>query len=89
MYCNSYFCYNLEMFIKVKVRAGAKREVVTQKSKESFILEVKEPAERNLANTRVREIMASQFNVSVKNVRIINGHQSPSKMLSINLPAND
>jgi uncharacterized protein YggU (UPF0235/DUF167 family) len=77
------------MFVKVKVQAGAKREVITQKSKDSFILSVKEPAERNLANNRIREIMASRFNVSVKNVRIINGHQSPSKMLSINLPSND
>jgi len=77
------------MFVKVKVQAGAKREVITQKSKDSFVLAVKEPAERNLANTRVREIMAFQFNVSLKNVRIINGHQSPSKMLSINLSVND
>lgn len=89
MYCNPNFCYNLDMFVKVKVQAGAKREVITQKSKDSFVLAVKEPAERNLANTRVREIMAFQFNVSLKNVRIINGHQSPSKMLSINLSVND
>ena len=73
------------MYIKVKVQAGAKRESITKKSKDSYLVSVKELAERNLANTRVREIMASQFNVSVKNVRIINGHQSPSKMLSINL----
>lgn len=77
------------MFVKVKVQSGSKREVVTQKSKDSFMISVKEPAERNLANNRIREVMASHFNVSVKNVRIINGHQSPSKMISINLSSND
>ena len=76
------------MYIKVKVQAGAKREVIKQKSKDSYALFVKEPAERNLANRRVCEIIASLFNVSIKNVRIINGHQSPSKILSINLPQN-
>ena len=74
------------MYIKVKVQAGAKREIITQKSKNSYIISVKEKAERNLANERVCKIMSSLFNVSRKNVRIINGHQSPSKMLSINLP---
>lgn len=76
------------MYIKVKVRAGAKREVITKKSKDSYIISIKEPAERNLANKRVCQIIASLFNVSIKNVRIINGHQSPSKLLSINLPEN-
>jgi len=79
MYYNPLFCYNLGMYIKVKVQAGAKREVITQKSKNSYIISVKEPAERNLANKRICQIMASLFNVSIKNVRIINGHQSPSK----------
>jgi len=74
------------MYIKVKVQAGAKREVITKKSKDSYIISVKEPAERNLANKRICQIIASLFNVSIKNVRIINGHQNPSKMLSINLP---
>ena len=76
------------MFVKVKVQAGAKREVITKKSKDSYIISVREKAERNLANKRICEIIASLFSVSIKNVRIINGHQSPTKMLSINLPEN-
>lgn len=87
-----YRTYNLQikyfMYIKVKVQAGAKKEIITKKGKDSYVISVKEKAERNLANKRVCEIMASLFNVSIKNVRIINGHQSPSKMLSINLPEN-
>jgi uncharacterized protein YggU (UPF0235/DUF167 family) len=74
------------MYIKVKVEAGAKREVVTKKSENTYMISVKEPAERNLANNRIREIMASLLGVSTKNIRIISGHQSPSKILSINFP---
>ncbi|MFA6251706.1 MAG: DUF167 domain-containing protein [Candidatus Paceibacterota bacterium] len=76
------------MYIKVKVQAGAKKEEIKKKSKDSYIISVKEKAERNMANKRVCEIMALLLGVSVKQVRIINGHQSPSKILSINLPEN-
>jgi uncharacterized protein YggU (UPF0235/DUF167 family) len=71
------------MYIKVKVQTGAKREVVTKKSDDHYLISVREPAERNLANTRIREIISSLFNISVKSVHIISGHQSPSKIISI------
>ncbi|MBK5215779.1 MAG: DUF167 domain-containing protein [Candidatus Pacebacteria bacterium] len=76
------------MYIKVKVTAGAKKEIIKQKNKDTYILSVREPAERNLANKKVCEIMASELKVPIKNVRIISGHQSPSKILSINSPKN-
>ena len=71
------------MYIKVKVQAGFKREKIDRKADNSFVISVKEPAERNLANTRIREIIASIYEINVKSVRIISGHQSPSKILSI------
>lgn len=71
------------MYIKVRVMAGAKREVVTKVSKSSYKISVKEPAERNLANGRVIEIIAAELKVPANKIRIINGHQSPSKLLSI------
>lgn len=73
------------MYIKVKVQAGAKKEEINKKSENTYIISVKEKAQRNQANIRVCEIMASLFNISAKQVRIVNGHQSPSKILSINL----
>lgn len=75
------------MFIKVKVSAGAKKEIIKQKSKDSYVISVREPAERNLANKRVCEIVALFLGIKHQSVRIINGHQSPNKILSINLPA--
>ena len=76
------------MYVKFKVLASSKKEEIKKKSSDTYIVSVREPAERNLANKRIIEIAASLFNISVKNVRIISGHQSPSKILSINFPEN-
>ena len=73
------------MFIKVKVQAGMNKEKIEKKKENSYLISVKEPAERNLANTRIKEIIASIYEINIKAVRIISGHQSPSKILSINL----
>jgi len=72
------------MYIKVKVRAGAKKETVVKKNKDTYIVSVRELAERNMANRRVCEIVAGLFEINIKAVRIISGHQSPSKILSVN-----
>ncbi|MEI7688877.1 MAG: DUF167 domain-containing protein [Candidatus Nomurabacteria bacterium] len=72
------------MYIKVKVVVGSKKEKIIKKSLDRFEIWVKEPAERNLANTRVLEIVAGIFGINIKSIRIISGHQSPSKILSIN-----
>ena len=76
------------MYIKVKVQAGAKKEDLKQKNKDTYIISVKEKAERNMANKRVCELMSSFFGVSAKSVHIVSGYQSPSKILSIDLPKN-
>ena len=73
------------MYIKVRVQANSRKEVIKKKSDDHYIIEVKEKAERNMANRRVCEIISDIYGVSIKNVRIINGHQSPSKILSINI----
>ncbi len=74
------------MYIKVKVITSASKEKIEKKSDDHYIISVREKAQMNLANNRVREIIASLFEVSFKSVRIINGHQSSSKILSIRLP---
>lgn len=73
------------MYIKVRVNPGSKKEKITKKSENHYILDIKEKAERNMANKRVCEIVASLYSIPIKAVRIINGHQSPSKILSINI----
>lgn len=73
------------MYIHVKVKAGMKKESFVQKTEDSFEVSVKEKAERNMANTRVLEIIASHFKVPKNKVRIVNGHRSPSKLLVLDL----
>lgn len=71
------------MYIKVKVQAGAKKEIIKQKNEDSYTISVREPAERNLANKRICQIIALIFHIPPQNVKIISGHQSPNKILSI------
>ena len=70
------------MFIKVLVTPGAKREKVEEK-RETLLISVKEPATQNLANTRVRELVALREGVAVGKVRILTGHRSHVKMISV------
>jgi uncharacterized protein YggU (UPF0235/DUF167 family) len=74
------------MYIKVRVQAAAHKETITKKSDDHYDIAVREPAERNLANGRICEIIAGLYGVNIKAVRIISGHHSPSKILSIILP---
>ena len=71
------------MYIKVRVKAGAKSEEILQESADHFKIFVREQAKRNMANRRVIELVAMQFKVSPKNVRIISGHHSPGKLLAV------
>lgn len=73
------------MYIKVLVTAGAKREQVKRVSKTKFEIKVTEPAKQNLANRRVVALVAEACEVTVRKVRIISGHHSPSKMLSVDI----
>jgi len=70
-------------YIHVLVTAGAKKESLKKKNDDHFEISVKEKAERNMANTRVLELVAEYFKVSKSKVRIINGHRHPSKLLVI------
>lgn len=69
------------MYVKVRVTTKAKKEKLEQKSKDHFVISVKEPAEANLANRRVLA-MIKDF-LGVKNIKIVSGHHSPSKILSV------
>ena len=69
------------MYIKVKVLAGGKKGIVEKESDDHYRISVKEKAENNQANKRILEIMHERFSNS--QIRIISGHHSPSKILSV------
>jgi len=71
------------MYIKIKVQVGEKREKFEKISDDHFFVSVKEPAERNLANKKIIELVRKYFAVYNGDVRIVSGHHSQSKIISI------
>ena len=72
---------NQNMYIRISVIAGAKREVVKETAADHWDISVKEPAEQNLANRRVLELVRVKYpNMAVRQV---SGHHSPSKIVSV------
>ncbi len=70
------------MYLKIKVIPDAKVEKIEQLKDDEYRIWVKVPAENNAANTRILELVRTMHpNTSV---RIISGHYSPSKIVSIN-----
>ncbi len=70
------------MYIKIKVIPDSKKEKVEKLKDDEYRMWVKVPAENNLANTRVTELCREMFPGT--SVRIVSGHHSPSKIVSIN-----
>lgn len=73
------------MYVKVHATPGAKKEKVEKESETVFDISVKEPAKRNLANERIRELLCAEFGLKKEKVRMLSGHRSPSKMFSVDL----
>lgn len=73
------------MYIKIKVITCAKKEEIKQKRSDSYIISVCQKAERNLANIRVKELMALIYKVPISRIRIISGHHQTNKIISIDI----
>ena len=77
------------MYIRVNATAGAKKELVTKLAPDRYEMSVREPAERNLANARIRTLIARELGVPENTARLISGHQSPHKIFSIAMPGEN
>lgn len=73
------------MYIRVNATPGAKKEKVTKVSADRYDMSVKEPAERNMANGRIRELLARVLGVPEGVVRLVSGHRSPHKIFSVEI----
>lgn len=77
------------MYIKVKVLPGAKKEEWKVLGPNSYIVSVREKAERGLANKRVQALIRDYFNkpnsplIKVGEIRLVSGHQSTTKIFSL------
>lgn len=73
------------MYVRVTTTPDARKEKVLQSRETEFIISVKEAAERNLANARIRQILAEWYDVPMGKVRLISGHHSSKKKFEISL----
>ena len=71
------------MYIKVRVYPGVKREKVIEKTEVQFEIHTTARAERNLANNRTRELLAERFGCTLKQIKLISGHHTPSKLFDV------
>jgi len=69
--------------VKVSVVTGAKQDRITAGKQGRLMVHVRARTQRNQANMRVRELVASHLQVSEAHVRIISGHHTPSKILEV------
>ena len=72
------------MYLKVFVTPGARQEKVEERG-ETIAISVREPASGNRANDRVREIIAQRQGVPLGKVRILTGHRSRAKIISVTI----
>jgi uncharacterized protein YggU (UPF0235/DUF167 family) len=70
-------------YIKVVVSTGNKKDSILAKSADHFLVTVKDKPERNMANKKIIELLASYFKVPEAKIRIINGHHHPHKLLVV------
>ena len=73
------------MYVRVHVHAGAKKEIVIDRGEDRLDIAVREKAEQNQANMRVRELVARHYQVPVAKVRIHSGHHAPGKILLVDI----
>jgi uncharacterized protein YggU (UPF0235/DUF167 family) len=78
------------MYIKIRVTANSKKEIVAENGSRNnkgiadhYKISVREPAKQNLANARILAIFRSKF--PNKDVRLISGHHSSSKIISVEI----
>ena len=72
------------MYIKIRVIPSSKREVINRIDEENYEIKVKQEPKNNAVNKRLIEIMRDIYK-QAKIVRIISGHRSPSKIISIDV----
>jgi len=72
------------MYVKVRARPGAKKEMVLEMDdRRELTIHVKEPAQQNLANRRIIEILAERYSVPARSIQMLSGFRSPNKVFTI------
>lgn len=76
------YCKGMPEFIRVKVTASAKTEVVQEKNG-VLLVSVREPREENRANARVMELVAAFYKKKPADLLLIKGHHHSQKLFKL------
>jgi len=71
------------MRISVKARPNSNEERVEKVSDTEFIVSVKEPPVKGLANKAIIHALANHFNISQSRIHIVSGYTSRQKVVDI------
>lgn len=71
------------MYIHVRIKTKQKQDLIIKKKDLKYEVSVKEEPKQNMANHKLCSLLKDYF--KAKNVRVISGHHSPSKLISIDL----
>ncbi|MEK7101010.1 MAG: DUF167 domain-containing protein [Patescibacteria group bacterium] len=71
------------MYVRVHAKPGSRKETVTHGKEGELFISVKEKAEGNQANKRLRELVALTYALPENKVRILSGHHSPVKLFTL------
>lgn len=70
-------------YVKIRALTNQKKESLRQTGENRFEIAVREKAERGEANRRILTILQEYFKNPPGGVKIINGQQSPIKLIRI------
>jgi uncharacterized protein YggU (UPF0235/DUF167 family) len=76
------------MLIKVRVFPNSRKESIEKDADGTYRIKVRVPAERNQANVRARELLATALGQKPGAVKLVVGHRGPNKRFEVNLKVN-
>lgn len=72
------------MKIFIQAKPNSKEQKIEKIDDSHFIVAIKEPPVRGKANEAIIKVLADYFNAAPSQVKIISGHTSRHKIISIN-----
>jgi len=71
------------MLIRVKVFPNSRKQEVVRKSDDSFVIKIKEKAEKGRANQKVLEILSNSFKIEKQKIKLTRGAKKRNKVFVI------
>lgn len=71
------------MKINVTAKPASKKTYIKKLGPKEYIVSVKEPPIKGLANLSIVSILSDYFKIPVRNIRIVSGYRSKNKIIEI------